>query len=120
VVVHDWNAVAAPVAVRPVINLLKRVRAGRQGRVEVASLRCKTSCRLTAPARVKVRFGGKTVKVPLVAPRGSLTGRKTIRIKVTGQLRRRLKTRSGKIRLRLRAASSAGRTVATGTIKVSR
>jgi hypothetical protein len=120
VAAHDWDAVSAPVAVRPVISLLKRVRAGRQSRVKVADLRCQSSCRLTAPARVKVRFGRQAVRVPLVAPRGSFTGRKAIRIKVTGRLRRALKTRSGQIRLSLRAASAAGKTRATGTVKVSR
>ena len=102
------------------IQLTRQVRIGRQGRIKLAGVRCRTACRLTAPARIKVKVGRKTVALRLTAPRGRFTGSRQVSVKVNGALKRTLGKRHGRINLSLRAVSDAGSVRARGTIRVRR
>ncbi len=115
---HSWTARSQDKS-RPAIQIKRRLKLGRKARVAIATVRCATECKLTAPRRVKVTSGRKSIKVPLVSPR-RITGKGTVRLKVTGRLRRAVKLAPGRLKLTLRAASEAGSARSTARVTLRR
>jgi len=109
-----------PVPILPSITApRKTVRVGAKRRARLATLRCPASrCTVKAPRTVRVRIGGKSYRLTVLAPR-SLSGRKSgaLELVLTKAAAKRLQGRSAKTNVKISLSNE--RTTVSKTVKVT-
>lgn len=104
---------AKPAAAKPAITVSGGVRTLAGNRTApVATLACRkggAACTVTAPARVRVKIGGRTYTATVVAPKRIAAGKRaTVRLRLPKAAARRLAGRRASARIRLTVAVRGG------------
>jgi hypothetical protein len=109
----DDGGGAKPAAGKPAIAVAGGVRTlARNRTAPVATLACRkggAACTVTAPARVRVKIGGRTYSAALLAPKRIAAGKRaTVRLRLSKAAARRLAGRRASARVRLTVAARGG------------